>query len=216
MSQDRKQLVSALLDRRGRTFAKELGIALENNTPSPLFRLLLFSLLASARISHESAMAAARALADKHWNTAQAMADSTWRERTDTLNAAGYARYDESTSRMLGETAELLLQRYDGDLRRLREQAERDPSRIRTLLEECKGIGEVGADMFCREAQTVWEELYPCTDKRSLKAARRLGLGDSAEQLAALTADGAELARLVSALIRVDLEDDYDEFESLS
>ena len=214
MSQNHKQLVSSLIERRGRTFADELGIELEPNTPSPLFRLLVFALLASARISHDIAMAAARALADKHWNTAQAMADSTWRERTDTLNAAGYARYDESTSRMLGETAELLLERYGGDLRRLREQAEHDPARVRTLLKECKGIGDVGADIFCREAQVVWEELYPCADKRSLKAAERLGLGDSADKLAELTDGRVEFARLVSALIRVDLEKAYNEFES--
>lgn len=51
------------------------------------------------------------------------MAEATWRQRTDVLNRAGYARYDESTSRMLGDTAQLLLDRYRGDLRKLREEA---------------------------------------------------------------------------------------------
>ena len=62
------------------------------------------------------------------WTTARKMAASTWEERTRVLNHAGYARYDEKTSRRLAETSNLLLKCYNGDLRKLREAAERDPA----------------------------------------------------------------------------------------
>ena len=205
------RIAEALLERHGRTFANELGIDVAANTPSPRFRLLVASILFSARIGHRIAFAAARALADQGWTTPQKLARTTWAQRVRVLNRAGYARYDESTSRMLGDTCTLLLERYRGDLRRLREQAGRDPRRERALLKEFKGIGDVGVDIFFREAQVAWEELYPFADRRALRAAERLGLSTDAHRLARLIdGDAREFATLAAALIRVGLERDYD------
>jgi hypothetical protein len=203
------RVVAALLERHGRTYAQELGIALERGTPSVLFRWLCASLLLSARISAETAMQAARALTRRGWTTAPKMAGASWEERTRTLNQAGYARYDESTSRMLGDTADMLLDKYRGDLRKLRERAERDPGRERTLLKECKGIGDVGADIFCREAQIAWDELFPFADRRALETAARLGLEDDAERLARRVSRN-DYPRLLAALVRAGLARDLD------
>jgi hypothetical protein len=204
-------VASAILQLAGQTFCEELGIPLKRNTPGPLFRTLCFALLASARIGHKVAVDAARALANAGWKTPQKLADSTWRERTDTLNRAGYARYDESTSRMLGETAEHLLGQYGGDLRRLRDAAERDPDAERRLLKEFKGIGDVGVDIYFREVQLVWDELFPFADDRALRAARTLRLGDDAPSLRAVVDSRRDYARLVVGLVRVQLEDLHDE-----
>jgi endonuclease III len=207
----KRRIAEALLERHGRTFADELGIDVAAGTPSPLFRLLVASILFSARIGHRLAFAAARALAEQGWTTPQKLADTTWAQRVRVLNRAGYARYDESTSRMLGDTCALLLERYRGDLRRLREQAERDPRRERALLKEFKGIGDTGVDIFFREAQVAWDELYPFADRRALQAAQRLGLGGDPRALARLVDGGTrEFARLVAALVRAGLERDYD------
>ena len=205
---DKRAVVAALLERHGRTYAEELGADLSAGTPSALFQWLCAAILFSARIRADVAEKAARALADHGWTTAEAMAASTWEDRTRTLNHAGYARYDESTSRMLGDTARLLLQDYGGDLRALRDRAGRDPAAERRLLKQFKGMGDVGADIFCREVQAVWEELYPFADAKALKAARRLGLGDDAGQLADLVAR-KNFPRLIAALVRTDLAHDY-------
>ena len=207
----KRRIADALLERHGRTFADELGINVAAGTPSPLFRLLVASILFSARIGHRIAFAAARALADQGWTTPQKLDRTTWAQRVRVLNRAGYARYDESTSRMLGDTCALLLERYRGDLRRLREQAERDPRRERALLKEFKGIGDIGVDIFFREAQVAWDELYPFADRRALRAAERLGLRGDANALARLVeGDVREFARLAAALVRVGLERDYE------
>lgn len=203
----RAEIVTALLDRHGRTYAGELGIPLRENTPSPLFRWLCAALLLSARIGAGQAMSAARALAEAGWTTPEKMAEATWRERTDVLNRASYARYDESTSRMLEDAARHLVERWGGDLRKLRAQADGDPDALRTLLKEFKGIGDVGADIFLREGQAAWEEFYPFADDKALNAARALGLGDSAEALARLVSRDA-FPCLVAALVRADLADD--------
>jgi hypothetical protein len=93
----RDAIVEALLERHGQTYAAELGIDLERNTPSALYRWLCAATLLSARIGARAAMQAAQALAAQGWTTARKMADASWEQRTRTLNQAGYARYDEST-----------------------------------------------------------------------------------------------------------------------
>ena len=203
------RIIEALLRRFGETYAQALSIDLAGGTPTALFQWLCASLLFSARIRADAALRAAKALFEAGLITPETMASATWEERTRILNRAGYARYDESTSRMLGETSRMLLDRYQGDLRKLREAAGRDPQEERRLLEEFKGIGDVGADIFMREIQLVWEELYPFADRRGLSAAARLGLGDSAQALSAFV-DRADFPRLMAALVRVDLGKHYD------
>lgn len=202
----KQEIVHRLLASHGRTFANELGIRLQSNTPSPLFRLLCFSLLSSARIGAGIALGAARALADAGWTTARKMHDSTWRQRTNVLNRSGYARYDERTSTMLGDTAAHIVEEYGGDLRKLRDRAERQPDRERQLLKEFKGIGDTGADVFFREVQLVWDELYPFADRAVLEAARQLQLGGDPQTLTRLVGSRREFVRLVAALMRVRLE----------
>ena len=202
-------MLAALLERHGRTYCDELGIDIEKGTPSPLFRWLCAALLFSARISAELAVQAATALAEQGWTTPQKMAEATWKERVRTLNESGYARFDERTATMLGETCEILLDRYRGDLRRLRDEAEREPRRERSLLKELKGIGDVGVDIFFRETQSAWDELRPFAERRALDAAKRLDLGGDAGTLAELVSE-RDLPRLVAALVRTELADDYD------
>lgn len=197
-----------LLDRHGRTFADEMGIRLKNK-PADLFQLLVGSLLMSARIGADIAMSAARALFDHGFTTAQNMADASWQQRVDALGEGSYVRYDESTSNYLGETSELLLERYDGDLRKLRDAADRDPDEERRLLKQCKGMGDVGANIFFREAQAVWPELRPFADDATLKAARKLDLGKSPKDLAKRYGRD-DLSRLAAALVRCDLANDYE------
>jgi len=141
------------------------------------------------------------------------MAEAEWGDRVDALNGAGYARFDEKTSTMLGDAAELLLDRYRGDLRRLRAAAGEKPEEERRRLEQVKGIGDVGVDIFFREAQTAWPELYPFADAKSLAGARALELSDEAGELADLV-ERDDFARLVTALVRMELAGDADEIRA--
>ncbi len=204
-----KPVLASLFDRHGRMFSEELGIDLMRGTPAPLFQWLCAALLMSARIPSERAMQAAGALKDAGWTTARHMADSRWEDRVKVLNGAGYARFDESAARMLGETADLLVSDYGGDLRRLRERAEYDPANEKRLLQEFKGIGYVGADIFLREVQCVWGELYPFADRKALETSEKLGLPETPGGLAALVSR-KDFPRLVAALVRAALAKDLD------
>jgi endonuclease III len=203
-----KQVVAELMERHGRTYADELG--LDPGRPAGQFGLLLFALLASTRIRAALAVDGTKALLDAGWTTAEKMADSSWEDRASTLNASGYARYDERTASQLGEACRLLLDRYDGDLRQLREAAERNPARERELLQEVKGIGPTGADIFLREVQGAWSELAPYVDQRTREAAKQLTLPSDPHDLAGLV-EAKDVPRLVAALVRARLDRDTDD-----
>src|SRR6266702_1056927 len=112
-----------LLNESGETYAHEAGIRLKD-TPSPLYQLLVLSTLLSTRISASIAVRAAREISGAGWRTPQAVLDAPRRELVDALGRAHYRRYDESTATALRDGAELLIRRWHGDLRRLRQDAD--------------------------------------------------------------------------------------------
>ena len=199
---DAKAVAGVLLDRYGRTFAEEAGIKLADK-PGPLYQLLVLSTLLSARISADIAVAAARELFAAGYRTPQAMRDASWQDRVDALGRGHYRRYDERTATMLGRGAELLIDRWDGDLRKLRSEANGDKRQIGELLTEFPGIGPSGADIFLREVQAVWPEAAPHLDGKVLDGARKVGLPGESRKLAELAGSDANLAHLAAALIRV-------------
>jgi hypothetical protein len=199
-----RDTVRRLLDEAGRTYADQAGIKLAD-TPAPLYRLLVLSVLLSTRIRADIAVGAARELFDAGMGTPKRMLEASWQDRVDALGRAHYKRYDESTATALGDGARLLLDEYGGDLRKLRERAGRDPKRIRELLTAFPRLGPVGADIFAREAQAVWPELRPALDRKTLDGARRIGLPGEPADLAKLT-EANRLADLAAALVRVSLD----------
>ncbi|GAA4930006.1 endonuclease [Streptomyces coeruleoprunus] len=202
--EEARTTVRELLADHGRTYADEAGIRLKD-TPQPLYQLLVLAHLLSARIRAGTAVAAARALFDAGMRDARHMKDASWQERVDALGEGGYRRYDERTSTQLGKAAELVLDEWGGDLRRLHAEAGDDPDRLRELLEEVPGIGPAGADIFLREAQAVWPRLSPYLDDRALKGAERLGLPKDPDRLAGLV-NRKELPSLAAALVRAALD----------
>ncbi|WP_127145278.1 hypothetical protein [Pelagibacterium montanilacus] len=204
-----KDIVAALLDRHGTTYSEEIGIDLAADTPAPLFQWLSACILFSARISADQASRAARSLFDRGLTTPRKMADAGWKKRVEILNENGYARFDESTASMMGETADMLLADYDGDLRKLRSAAGCDPAAMRRRLKAFKGLGDVGVDICFREIQTVWTELQPFADAKSLEAARALDLGESASAVARHVGPD-DIARVMTALVRASLAKDID------
>ena len=108
----------------------------------------------------------------------------------------------ESTATMLGDAAQLCLDHWGGDLRRLNAEADGDPSRLRDLLIGFPGIGPIGADIVLREVQGVWPEIAPYTDRKVLDGADRLHLPTTPDDLVAL-APAKRLPVFLSALVRV-------------
>ncbi|MDF3143061.1 MULTISPECIES: endonuclease [unclassified Streptomyces] len=198
---DDERVVRELVRAHGQTFAEEAGIPLKD-TPQPLYRLLVLALLLSARIRGSIALDTARAVYEAGLRDPRRMADADWQARVDALGRGGYRRYDERTATQLGDGAELLTERWGGDLRRLREEADGDIAELRRLLQEFPGMGPAGADIFLREAQRVWPEVAPYLDGKALSGAQRLGLPKDPDRLADLAGNTTEPAVLAAALVR--------------
>lgn len=197
----RQSVVDELLREHGTTYAEAAGIELADK-PSPLFELLVLTMLSSTRISADIAVKAARELFRAGWRTPQKMLDSTWRQRVEALGRGSYRRYDESTATKLEELSRMVLDEYGGDLRRIRPQGENATDDLARVIASFPRIGPTGARIFCREVQDVWPEVRPFFDDRALTAADRLGLPTEPRQLADLAEDG-RVAVLAAALTRV-------------
>ncbi|WP_280437311.1 endonuclease [Nocardia carnea] len=204
-----RDVVHALLDRAGSTYAAEAGIKLDDK-PAPLFQLLMMSELLSARISADIATAATAELVHSGYRTAREVADAQWQELVDALGRGHYRRYDERTASQLGEIATTVLAKYDRDLRKLAEEAGHDPDRAAELIQQFKGIGPTGGDIFLREVQDVWPWVRPHFDSRAVHGAERIDLPADPGKLARLTPDH-QAAEFAAALVRVAVDDDLAE-----
>lgn len=201
---DPDRVVKELIATQGHTYAEDAGIRLKD-TPQPLYRLLVLSCLLSARIRSSVAVETARALYDAGLRDPRSMAEASWQQRVDALGRGGYRRYDERTATQLGDAAELVKERWGGDLRRLRKEADGDVGELSRLLQEVPGMGPAGAAIFLREVQRVWPEVAPYLDEKALSGARRLDLPDDPERLVRQAGD-TEPAVLAAALVRVALD----------
>lgn len=200
-----KDVIAELVDGKGRLYSEDAGADIARDTPQPLFHWLLTSLLLSARISARNATDAARGLKTERLHTVKALLESDRQMRIRTLNKHGYARYDTRTAEYIEEAARVARDDYGGDLRRLRDAGGDADGIIRRLM-AFKGIGAVGAEIFCREAQLVWDPLYPRLQGPAAEAAGHFGLPTEAGGLAKLAGSRERFVRLAAALTRAELE----------
>jgi endonuclease III len=191
------RLVAAAGDQ---TYAEAAGIELSDE-PAPLWQLLMLTVLLSHRIDSGIAVNAARELIAAGATTARRAVELSWQDRVDAVGRAHFKRYDESTATRLGDCAQQVIDRYDGDLRGLADAAGGDRGRAADLLQDFPGVGPLGADIFLREAQTVWSWLRPYLGRRAGEAAAELGIPHTERGLADATGDD-DLARVTAALIR--------------
>jgi hypothetical protein len=202
-------VVEALLERHGQTFAQELSIDVAQGDP-------LGAVPAAGRLHPVQRQDRCRSGGQGRSRPHRRGLDHRRKARRHLLEGAGAGAEPARLCPLrrahrlhAGDACELLLDRYRGDLRRLRAEAGQDPKRERQLLKVVKGLGEVGVDIFFREAQVAWEELFPFVDRRAAQAARRLGLDADPEALAG-DLDPEAFARLMAALVRTRLANDHD------
>ncbi|MFK3979796.1 hypothetical protein ACI2K4_05375 [Micromonospora sp. NPDC050397] len=207
-TQDKKRFVRRLAA-TGRGFADQQGFRVTNN-PAALFQLLCLSVLLRRPGDPRRSARTALALRDAGGDSAARLARSSYESRAALLRA--HARRDaDELATSLGELAVQVTERYGGDLRRLRAVSRYDAARERVALTRLPAVDDEVVVLFFREVQALWAEVPPSADRRALAAARRLGLGRSADDLAALAGgrESERLAWLVGALAMVDLDNRY-------
>jgi hypothetical protein len=213
--EEKRLLVRAVRSRMGRGFAEACGFRVIGN-PASLFQILYLSVLLASDRDYQRAVRVARVLRDRGWESAAGMASSLHDERAGLIRTAGRRRDAAQIAATLGDLAQKIVDRYRGDLRRLRTEAKRDPGRERELLKKLPGVNDRAVDNFFQEVQVLWQEVAPFVDRRALAAARKLDLGRSVADLTELAKarESEKLAWLAGALVRVDVENRYDEIRA--
>jgi hypothetical protein len=198
--ESQREVARRAVQEHGLTYARQAGLTL-TDTPSALYRLLVLTVLLANRLPATAAVGAAAAVSRAGLRTPATMAAATWQERGDVLAASGYRRLAGRTATVLGAGAEMVLERWGGDLRRLRDESGGEAPAVRRAVETVPGIGRLGSAIFCREAQGVWPQLAPFADERVVLGAQALGLPTTGPGLAALVPP-ADLVHLVAACVR--------------
>ena len=134
-----------------------------------------------------------------------------WEDLVALLDEGGYARYDFRTATRLQDLAEIIGERYDGQVTVI---SRRFPGYqgLRQALDALPGWGPVTIQLFLRELRGVWPGAQPPLDQRTAAAAHHLGLSAAGPgkpglpALAQLAArSGLDLRDLESALVRLAL-----------
>ncbi|MDD7921652.1 hypothetical protein [Actinomycetospora callitridis] len=221
LDEEQKQIARAVLEREGRGFAEEIGLRRTNN-PAGLFDLLVTAVLVAPRGETAEVARAAHEVTNR-WHTAADLADADEQDVAKELGAAvegdDHADGDDSASGDAGTLRALAVavrDTWDGDLRRLREEAGQDPGRERALLTDLPGVDDSVADVFLREVQVLWDEVSPFADDRALRAASALGMGESADDLARYGGGAEKVGRLAGALARIEIEGSHDEVRRMA
>ncbi|KAL8805088.1 MAG: hypothetical protein Q9182_002178 [Xanthomendoza sp. 2 TL-2023] len=203
-----------ILKKYGTLTLSDLGLSNpSSSSPENVMALVYNAMLTSARISHGLAFKSVKCLIEAGYQDIETLSKSSWKERTEVLTKGGYTRYREKTATALGELAEFVGTRYDGDINNLLSKANSEPAKVRELVKEIKGIGNVGVDIFCDTAQGIWPCLAPFLDPRSMKTAKQCGLGEGMDDMwEAVGKDPEDMCRLAAALTTVRLEKKGQEF----
>lgn len=213
-SDEQKQIRRALLDRYPQGHFGAMGFQ-QTASAKGLFALACFAALAESAVPSRATAEALHAVFDEGWDSAFEMAKASDEDLAAALREAGASQPDAAAA-TLSALTRAVCERYDGDLRGLREEAGGDPRHLRALLGELPGMDEAGLAVFRREAQIFWHELAPFADAAALRAAGRLGLPADAQALMDDIVTGQDtapeqLAFLVGALDLVDANGEEEE-----
>ena len=103
-----------------------------------------------------------------------AILDAGWNRLVEVLDSGGYTRYDFSTATNLLGIAKTLKEKY-GDLETLHAKSS-NAGDLEARLQEFKGFGPVGVNIFLRELRGIWDKAKPKPSPTAVAKAREIGL----------------------------------------
>jgi len=172
------------------SYSDELGLDLAR--PEDRFKWFLASVLFAKRISAETAKETYLYFEQEELTSPDAILHAGWDRLVEVLDSGGYTRYDFSTATKLLEIAKTLKEKY-GDLEKLHAES-KSPLDLEKRLQEFKGVGSVGVNIFLRELRGIWEKAKPIPSPMAVLTAQRIGL------------DVEDVERYESQLVRLNLE----------
>jgi len=167
-------------------------LSLDLTKPEDRFKWFLASVLFAKRISAETAKETYLYFEQEELTSPDAILQAGWDRLVEVLDSGGYTRYDFSTATNLLGIAKTLKEKY-GSLERLHAESS-NPRDLENRLQEFKGVGPVGVNIFLRELRGIWEKAKPTPSPMAVATAQKIGL------------DPEEVERYESQLVRLNLE----------
>jgi len=172
------------------SYSNELGLDLSK--AEDRFKWFLASVLFAKRISAETAKETYLYFEQEDLTSPDAILEAGWDRLVEVLDSGGYTRYDFSTATNLLGIAKALKEKY-GDLERLHAESS-NPTDLERRLQEFKGVGPVGVNIFLRELRGIWEKAKPKPSPIAVDKAQKIGLNLE------------DVERYESQLVRLSLE----------
>jgi len=153
------------------SYSQELDLDLTRSEDR--FKWFLASILFAKRISAEVAKKTYRRFEEEGLNTPEKILEAGWDRIVEVLDSGGYTRYDFSTASNLLAVVEELRQKY-GTLEELHRKSN-SPVDLESRLQEFRGVGPVGVNIFLRELREIWEKAKPKPSQIAIKTAKKIG-----------------------------------------
>jgi endonuclease III len=154
------------------TYPQELGLDLSK--PRDRFKWFLASILYAKRIPANVAKKTYLQFQQQGLTTPERIRSAGWNRLVKALDSGGYVRYDFSTATNLLSIMNELKKKY-GDLEELHRQSS-SPKDLEKRLQELKGVGPVGVNIFLRELRGIWEKAKSKPSKLATVVAQRICL----------------------------------------
>jgi endonuclease III len=172
------------------SYSDELGLDLTK--PEDRFKWFLASVLFAKRIRAEAAKETYLYFEQEELTSPEAILQAGWDRLVEVLDSGGYTRYDFSTATNLLGIAKTLKEKYCS-LEKLHAESD-SPRDLEKRLQEFKGVGPVGVNIFLRELRGIWERARPKPSPMAVATAQRIGI------------DPEDVEHYESQLVRLNLE----------
>lgn len=179
-------------------YSEELGIALERGDDGEYFKWFLASLLFGGRISETIAENTYRTFARHGLLTPRKILHAGWEFLVNPImRDGGYVRYDGRKSTQILRDCEMLLDQYEGSLKKLHDMSDSNADLEAGLL-AFYGVGPVTANIFLRELRPYWRKADPKPLPIVNEVAKRIGL-----DLDAYNRKSVTFTRIEAGIIRL-------------
>ena len=146
---------------RSKLYSEELDIHLRKKTDKELFKWFLASILFGARISETIAKNTYRTFEKFELLQPEKIIKAGWEFLVNpVMREGGYVRYDGKTSTQILRNCETLLNKYEGSLTKLHNEAKNNKELERILM-SFYGIGPITTNIFLRELRPFWKKSNP-------------------------------------------------------
>jgi endonuclease III len=172
----KRDSIEALIEKFGEKYSEILGIDLPSRKDQEILKWFLAAVLFGAPISETSVIKTHRCFQKYGVLTPRRILDTGWEGLVKILDEGGYTRYDFKTADKLLEVMQNLMEKYNGSLTLLHNEASDAEDLENRLKALGKGIGDVTVSIFLRELRDIWGKADPNSTYLVILAGKKLGI----------------------------------------